>query len=495
MYVHNFELSQSSIIELIAKNTASTLSYDNTSLTLSNQTFIIDNTLNQNSIILLSDPLINEYHTINISLLYQKGNNITIQTNKGSFILSSDLNIVSLYFNRNTIEWLKLDSNTSMFPTTQQGSKLVGTGYVGSSYQGCSVALSADGNTLAVGGYADNDRVGAVWIFIRNGSIWSQQGSKICPVTPRQGMYNYVGNSVSLSADGNTLAIGTPIGASSNNSGCTYIYIRDINGMWAQQAFINGMGGSKQGWSVSLSADGNTVACGAPWYNSYYGCAFIFVRINGVWNQQGRLTGTGGDASANQGISISLSSDGNTLAVGGNGDNTRTGAVWIFTRIGTIWTQQGGKLVGTVSNPNQYQGMSISLSSDGNTLAVGGTGDNTNTGAVWIWTRTNTVWTQQQKLIGTTAANNQNQGYSVSLSADGNMVAFGGKGYNNSIGAVWIFIQINGVWTQQGNKLIGTGNSVNALQGSSIALSSNGNTLAIGGIGDNGSTGATWIFT
>lgn len=110
---------------------------------------------------------------------------------------------------------------------------------------------------------------------------------------------------------------------------------------------------------------------------------------------------------------MSLSSDGNTLAVGGIGDNSGTGATWIFTRTGgTTWTQQGSKLVGTGSIGPSSQGFSVSLSSDGNTLAVGGIRDSGNVGATWTFIRTGgTTWTQSgAKLIGTGNIGNSQQG-------------------------------------------------------------------------------------
>jgi hypothetical protein len=58
---------------------------------------------------------------------------------------------------------------------TQQGAKLVGTGAVGASYQGAGVALSADGNTAIVGGYGDNSAVGAAWVYTRSSGVWNQQ--------------------------------------------------------------------------------------------------------------------------------------------------------------------------------------------------------------------------------------------------------------------------------------------------------------------------------
>jgi hypothetical protein len=106
------------------------------------------------------------------------------------------------------------------------------------------------------------------------------------------------------------------------------------------------------------------------------------------------------------------------------------------------------------------------------------------------------VWTQQgDKLVGTGAIGNAEQGISVALSADGNTAIVGGYGDNSKIGAAWVFTRSQGVWTQLGDKLVGTGAVGQAQQGRSVALSADGNTAIVGGYGDNSFVGATWIFT
>ena len=126
--------------------------------------------------------------------------------------------------------------------------------------------------------------------------------------------------------------------------------------------------------------------------------------------QQGnKLVGTGtvGPTSSDQGRSVSISSDGNTAIVGGSGDNNSAGAAWIWTRSGGVWTQQGSKLVGTGAVGIAEQGFSVSLSSDGNTAIVGGPSDNSLGGAAWVWTRSGGIWSQQgSKLVGTGAVGN-----------------------------------------------------------------------------------------
>ena len=136
--------------------------------------------------------------------------------------------------------------------------------------------------------------------------------------------------------------------------------------------------------------------------------------------------GAVGDAS--QSNSVAISSDGNTAIVGGWGDNSSARAAWVFTRSGGVWSQQGSKLVGTGAvGSSVYQGVSVSVSSDGNTAVVGGYRDSSGAGAVWVFTRSGVVWTQQgNKIVGTGAVGNALQGISVSLSSDGNTAVVGG---------------------------------------------------------------------
>ncbi len=212
---------------------------------------------------------------------------------------------------------------------TQQGAKLVGTGAVGAAVQGYSVSLSGDGNTAIVGGFAD-DSAGAAWVHTRSGGVWSQQGAKL------------VG----------TGAVGT----------------------------------ADQGYSVSVSDDGNTAIVGGPSDNTFVGAAWVYTRSGGVWSQQAKLVGTGAVGYALQGSSVSLSGDGNTAIVGGFVDDS-AGAAWVYTRSGGVWTQQGAKLVGTGAvNPTQ-QGFSVSLSSDGNTAIAGGFEDDSSIGAAWVYAK------------------------------------------------------------------------------------------------------------
>jgi hypothetical protein len=203
-----------------------------------------------------------------------------------------------------------------------------------------------------------------------------------------------------------------------------------------------------------------------------------------------------------QGTSVSLSADGNTGIVGARNDNdpehgiNLRGAVWVWTRTGSIWAQQGLKLVGSGGQGAPGQGCSVSLSADGSTAIVGGFGDNGGIGAAWVWIRNGGIWTQQgNKLVGSGFFGTAEQGGAVSISADGNTAIVSGLTDHGSAGAVWVWTRSGGVWIQQGNKLVGSGEIGRANLGISVSLSADGKTIIAGGSGDDSNAGAAWVFT
>ena len=256
---------------------------------------------------------------------------------------------------------------------------------------GFSVSLSSDGNTLAVGGISEdssatgingdqNDNAavsaGAVYVFVRNGSLWEQQAYIKASNTDAEDLFGF---SVSLSSDGNTLAVGafgedsnaTGINGDQNDnlaniSGAVYVFTRS-GSVWEQQVYIKASNTGELdffGGSVSLSADGNTLAVGAIEESSsatgingdqtdnsapVSGAVYVFTRSGYAWEQQAYIKASNTDADDLFGASVSLSADGNTLAVGAsredssatgiNGDQSdnaavNAGAVYVFTRYG-----------------------------------------------------------------------------------------------------------------------------------------------------------------
>jgi uncharacterized protein (TIGR03437 family) len=247
-------------------------------------------------------------------------------------------------------------------------------------------------------------------------------------------------------------------------------------------------GGALQGSAVALSSDGNTAIVGGDNDNNSVGAAWIFSRSNGVWNQQQKLITT--DTVQEFGISVALSGDGNTALVG---SNSQVNAVWLYTRTNGTWGQPQ-RLSTTGAVGFSQIGYSVSLSQDGNTAMIGGPADAVGAGAAWVFVRANGVWSQQGgKLVGANATGSATQGYSVALSADGNTAISGGPadGFigGSSIGAAWVFTRRNGAW-DQGTKLVGN-TTAGVRQGLAVAVSGDGNTVMVGG---PYGVGGAWVF-
>ena len=292
------------------------------------------------------------------------------------------------------------------------------------------------------------------------------------------------GSSVSLSTDGNTLAVGAYSESSNatgidgdqtdnsvSGSGAVYVFTR-TGSTWSQQAYIkaNNTGADDLfGTSVSLSEGGNTLAVGAPYEDSNAigingdqtdnsvsgsGAVYVFTRTGSTWSQQSYIKASNTGAEDHFGW-VSLSPDGNTLAVGASGEDSNAtgvngdqadnsasshaGAVYVFIRAGSTWSQQAYI---KASNTTRYYtfGSSVSLSTDGNTLAVGDgeersnatgiDGDQTDnsasgSGAVYVFTRTGSTWSQQAYIKASNTGVGDHFGNPVSLSADGNKLVVG----------------------------------------------------------------------
>lgn len=386
---------------------------------------------------------------------------------------------------------------TNLFPNTQQGDKLVGTGNIGVTESGRSVAISADGNTAIIGAPTDNNQQGAAWIYVRNNNTWAQQAKLlgIGNIGPAQ-----QGRAVAISADGNTAIVG---GYFDNGGvGAAWIFIRK-NNVWTQQGEkLVGTGYDdfilpvNMGYSVAMSADGNTVILGAP-YDSYpRGAVWIFSRKDNIWTQKGEKLYNESSPSGGQGISVGLSADGNTAIVGAPLDRNQQGAAFVYVKNGTEWDSQSKKLDAVSFPGTKWQGISVALNADGSSAIMGASVADNNRGAAWVFQKNGSEWSLKgDKLAGTVSSESAAQGWSVAMSADGNTVLIGAKADNWTNGAAWVFSWSDNSWIQRGPKLTGVGNVGVANQGQSLALSADGTTAIIGGNQDNNRMGASWIFT
>src|SRR5581483_179788 len=280
--------------------------------------------------------------------------------------------------------------------------KLLPTDINGEAQFGISVAISADGNTILVGGIGDmnlaDEPVGAAWVFTRTGSSWSQQGPKL-EAGIEEGIGGRFGKSVALSANGDTALVGAYF--DNGSQGSAWVFTRS-GATWSEQAKLlagaEGEGEAEFGTAAALSADGNTALIGAPFDNKEKGAVWAFARSGSKWSQQGpKVTPSDETENAQFGASVALSADGNTGLMGGPGEGG--GGAWAFTRSGSTWTQQGSRLTPSDESGAGGFGSGVALSADGNLALIGAPTDELKalqpTGAAWEFARTGSAWSQQ----------------------------------------------------------------------------------------------------
>jgi FG-GAP repeat protein len=472
-----------------------------------------------------------------------------------------------------SIRYLKA-SNAGEDDRLGRGDPLVGVG----------LAMSADGNTVVVSaphedsgasgvnGNQKDESVwdsGAVYVFVRSGGRWTQQ-AYVKSSNPQ--LSDRFGIAVAVSGDGDTLAVGatledsgarginpsSPAGSSetgqadnsAESAGAVYVFTR-TGTRWAQQAYIkaaNADAGDQFGWSLALSRDGNTLAVGAQGEGSAAtgingnrednsaadaGAAYVFVRRGSTWTQEAYVKASNAQAGDRFGFSITLSADGNTMAVGSydedggvsgingavNEDAPGSGAAYVFTRRGTTWTQEA-YVKQSLTVRNSALGSAIVLSADGATLAVGAVdetslsrgidGDQSSkqnnavsAGAIYVFGRTGEGWRQQAYVKSFNIGPTDLFGMRLALSRDGSILAAGapgqsggGRGFKANpddlsapeSGAVYLFVRNAGRWTQHTYVKAPNADAFDQF-GSGVALSADGGTLAVAANGDDSRSG------
>ena len=292
------------------------------------------------------------------------------------------------------------------------------------------------------------------------------------------------GASVSLSSDGSRVAIGAPFNdGNGDGSGHVRVY-HWSEAAWMQVgADIDGEAVEDFSGTVSLSMDGDILAIGAPDNDGNGGMSGhvrIYKWLDNAWEQLGG--DIDGEAAGDGSGTISLSSDGHRVAIGapwndGNGD--RSGHVRVFQWSGTSWQQLGADIDGAAAG--DYFGKSVSLSPDGNRLAVGSnlvTSDGKDFGYVSVFQWENANWTQIGADIDCEAVGDWPN--AVSLSANGTHLAIGAKlndGNGVDSGHVRVYQWVNTNWQQLGVDI--DGEAADDWSGDSVSLSSDGSRLAI----------------
>jgi FG-GAP repeat protein len=371
---------------------------------------------------------------------------------------------------------------------------------------GFALALSANGSTLAVaatredsnargvnGNQDDNsaEDSGAVYVFTRTGGNWSQQAYVKSSNSDAGDQFGW---SVALSDDGNLMVVGAPTEQSN---------ARGVNGNQADNSSANA------------------------------GAGYVFTRSGSTWTQQAYLKGAQTDAGDLFGFAVDVSGDGATLAIsaydedggvaginGNEADNSKggSGCAYVFVRDGTTWKQTTYLKESNLDHPQDAFGSALALSGDGRTLAIdapdedglvggingpqysGKENQDTSNGAIYLFVNNNGTWSQQAYIKSSNPHPNDLFGIRLAISTNGNVLVAssmlqggGGRGLNanqqdfsaEESGSAYVFTRTGTTWTQRAYLKAPNSDAYDEF-GSGIALSGDGNTLAIAAFGEDG---------
>ena len=295
-----------------------------------------------------------------------------------------------------------------------------------------SIAMREDGNTVSIADFGAESTAGQVRVYSWDGSAWIQKGADLVGEAPGDAV-----SIISMSGDGDTIVMGASYN-DGNGTDAGHARVYDWNGSsWVQRSNdIDGQSAADySGQSVSISDDGNTMALSSP---------------------------------------------------GNNSNGNDSGHVRIFTWSGTAWIAVGNPIVGESA---EDQINNVSISTDGETIAVGATGNDGNgadSGHVRVYNWNGTAWTQIGDDINGEAAGDMS-GYSVALSDAGDTVAIGAPandGSGSNAGHVRLYDWNGTAWVQRGADL--DGEAIDDRSGSSVSINSIGSTVVVGAPNNDG---------
>lgn len=341
--------------------------------------------------------------------------------------------------------------------------------------------------------------VGCAYVFKRTGTSWTEQQKIVPDVRNGDDQFGF-----SVAIDGDYIIAGARNfdfdAAGLNNkkdAGAAYIFHRNGN-TWTQQQRIVASDRAPGANFGSVSISGDYAVVGAVYNDEIRGgilrpgagSAYVFNRSGAIWTEQKKLVASDADTSSFFGFSVAISGDYALAGAYGEGVDSTTllrmssaGAAYIFNRVGTSWTQQN-KVTAIDRVPNDQFGYSVAIK--GNYAIIGapmededvaGNNSKGDAGAAYIFFKTGSNWSFQQKIVPSDRTRKDNFGNAVSISGDYAVVGAFQNGKDatgaNSLaeaGAAYIFHRSGTVWTQQ-QKLVGTDRDTGDFFGLSVGIS------------------------
>ncbi len=406
----------------------------------------------------------------------------------GHFIFPQSLLLCLVLFAGGAIAAIPISSQT----------KLVADDALRSSGFGWAVAI--DDNTAVVSAFADDDNIGAAYVYERSGSGW-QQVSKLTASDGEAG--DFLGISVAVSGD--TIALGAALDDNEKgaDAGAVYIYVKPANG-WAGAMtetlkLAAASGNADRGFGGSVALAGNTLVVGAPGKDSATtpGEVFVYQGSGATWSQKAKLDVADLDGSDFFGAVLDF--DGETIAVGAFGKDGNKGAVYLYGKPAGGWSDKEHDAVLTADDgvANDYFGGSVAV--DGATVLVGANGKDGKLGAAYLFGREGGNWVQQAKLLSADGAAGDNFGYAVGVAGDTAVVS-ASHFMEQGSESFYLFTRSGNSWVEQGKISDPDGKSGSKFA-QSIAIDKSARSVVVGAFSaDAGqdraekNTGAAYLF-
>lgn len=390
---------------------------------------------------------------------------------------------------------------------------------------------------------------GAVYVYRKTNGIWNDVAYLKAPNADDKDEFGYA---IALSGDGNTLAVSTINEASSATgidgnqldnlapaSGAVYLYVNN-GSSWQSQAYIKASNSNlvdSFGFSVSLDSDGTTLLVGAPGESSsaqsingdetdntgsLSGAAYVFELQNNQWAQTAYLKSSNSDKLDSFGYDVALSEDGLTVVVGSPGEDSNatsvngdemdnssdnSGSAYVFVHNGTTWAQDSYLKASNSDSEDQF-GHSVDVNSDGTVIAIGAFNEASDSevngnesdnsasgaGAAYLFYKSQAGWQQEDYIKAVNSDASDHFGSDVQLSSNGKALVVGtpneassSQGLDGNVqlndastaGAVYLFTDVEGTW-QQTEYIKSRNTDAGDGFGGAIAISGDGNTLIVG---------------
>ena len=347
-------------------------------------------------------------------------------------------------------------------------------------------SISASGDYVLVGARGDDISQGSAYVFKREGDTWSEH-QKLVASTRTD--FDFFGTAAFI--DGDWALVGA--NGSDDGQGAVYVFKRDGE-TWTDHRKLTASDGAGRGGQLiagdefgwgAISMTGDYALIGARGHNDRQGAVYVFKREGDSWTEQQKLVAS--DGAANDEFGFFLSVSGDYALIGAPGDDSMQGSAYIFKLEGESWIEQQ-KLVSSDGVAGDYFGGLFSL--NGDEALIGSVFDDNEQGSVYVFTREEETWSEQQRIVSSDGASRDRFGGYIVLNGDIAMIS--SLGDDAFRGAAYIFKREEQSWVEQ-QKLVTAQRVAGANFGGAFAF--NEEYAAITSFRDNGFKGAVYVFS